>query len=174
MNFPTSCDPKVQAEFERGVAMIHSYWFLVARRTFEGVLKQDPNCAIAYWGVAIDLLNNVFVAPPQRADADAAWAALEKAREIGAKTPRERDWIEALSAYYRDHDKTPVNVRLANYNKAMEQLVQRYPDDYEAQGLLCAHLAGVGATQATRPTPISSSQQPFSTSFISKIRSTRA
>ena len=84
LSFPTSCDPKVQAEFERGVAMIHSYWFLVARRTFEGVLKQDPNCAMAYWGVAIDLLNNVFVAPPQRADADAAWAALEKAREIGA------------------------------------------------------------------------------------------
>ncbi|MEA2875669.1 MAG: hypothetical protein QOF14_865 [Hyphomicrobiales bacterium] len=133
LSFPTSCDPKVQAEFERGVAMIHSYWFLVARRTFEGVLKQDPTCAMAYWGVAIDLLNNVFVAPPQRVDADAAWAALEKAREIGAKTPRERDWIEALSAYYRDHDKTPVNVRLANYNKAMEQLVQRYPDDYEAQ-----------------------------------------
>jgi tetratricopeptide (TPR) repeat protein len=133
LSFPTSCDPKVQAEFERGVAMIHSYWFLIARRTFEGVLKQDPGCAMAYWGVAIDLLNNVFVAPPQRADADTAWAALEKAREVGAKTQRERDWIEALSAYYRDHDKTPVNMRLANYNRAMEQLVQRYPDDYEAQ-----------------------------------------
>jgi len=133
LSFPTSCDPKVQAEFERGVAMIHSYWFLVARRTFEGVLRQDPNCAIAYWGIAIDLLNNVFVAPPSRADADAAWTALEKARETGAKTPRERDWIEALSAYYRDHDKTPVNVRLANYNRAMEQLVERYPGDDEAQ-----------------------------------------
>jgi len=133
LSFPTSCDPKVQAEFERGVAMIHSYWFLVARRTFEGVLRQDPNCAIAYWGVAVDLLNNVFVAPPPRADAEAAWVALERAREIGAKTQRERDWIEALSAYYRDHDKTPVNVRLANYNRAMEQLTQRYPDDFEAQ-----------------------------------------
>jgi tetratricopeptide (TPR) repeat protein len=133
LSFPTSCDPKVQGEFERGVAMIHSYWFLIARRTFEGVLRQDPNCAIAYWGIAIDLLNNVFVAPPSRTDAEAAWAALEKAREIGAKTPRERDWIEALSAYYRDHDKTPVNARLAAYNKAMEQLTQRYPDDYEAQ-----------------------------------------
>src|SRR5690349_4252750 len=132
VTFPTSCDPKVQAEFERGVAMIHSYWFLIARRTFEGVLKQDPKCAMAWWGVAVDLLNNVFVAPPQRADAEAAWAALEKAREIGANTQRERDWIEALSAYYRDHDKTPVNVRLANYNTAMEQLVQRYPDDDEA------------------------------------------
>jgi tetratricopeptide (TPR) repeat protein len=133
LGFPTSCDPQVQAEFERGVAMIHSYWFLIARRTFEGVLRQDPNCAIAYWGIAVDLLNNVFVAPPSRADAEAAWAALEKAREIGAKTQRERDWIEALSAYYRDHDKTPVNLRLAAYNKAMEQLASRYPDDYEAQ-----------------------------------------
>ena len=64
LSFPTSCDPKVQAEFERGVAMIDSYWFLVARRTFEGVLQQDPSCAIAYWGIALDLLNNVFVAPP--------------------------------------------------------------------------------------------------------------
>jgi len=133
LSFPTSCDPKVQAEFERGVAMIHSYWFLIARRTFEGVVRQDPGCAIAYWGIAIDLLNNVFVAPPSRADAEAAWAALEKAREIGAKTQRERDWIEALSTYYRDFDKTPVTVRLAAYNKAMEQLTQRYPDDYEAQ-----------------------------------------
>jgi Tetratricopeptide repeat len=133
LSFPTSCDPTVQADFERGVAMIHSYWFLVARRTFQGVLEKDPGCAIAYWGIAIDLLNNVFVAPPSRTDAEAALAALEKAREIGAKTQRERDWIEALSAYYRDHERTPVNVRLAAYNKAMEQLTQRYPGDYEAQ-----------------------------------------
>src|SRR5262245_20659180 len=55
VSFPTSCDPKVQTEFERGVAMLHSYWFLYARKTFEGVLKQDPNCAIAYWGIAVDL-----------------------------------------------------------------------------------------------------------------------
>jgi hypothetical protein len=113
LSFPTSCDPKVQAEFERGVAMIHSYWFLIARRTFEGVLREDPNCAMAYWGVALDLLNNSLAVVPPRADAEAAWVALEKARAIGAKTERERDWIEALSAYYRDHDKTPVNARLA-------------------------------------------------------------
>jgi tetratricopeptide (TPR) repeat protein len=133
LSFPTSCDPKLQAEFERGVAMIHSYWFLIARRTFEGVLRQDPACAMAYWGIALDLLNNSLAVVPPRADAEAAWAALEKAREIGAKTQRERDWIEALSAYYRDHDKIPVNARLVAYNNAMEQLTQRYPDDYEAQ-----------------------------------------
>jgi tetratricopeptide (TPR) repeat protein len=133
LSFPTSCDPKVQAEFERGVAMIHSYWFLIARRTFEGILRQDPNCAMAHWGIALDLLGNTLATVPPRVDAEAAWAALEKARAIGAKTQRERDWIEALSAYYRDHDKIPVNARLSAYNKAMEQVAQRYPDDYEAQ-----------------------------------------
>ena len=56
VTFPTSCDPNVQAEFDRGVAMLHSYWFLIARRKFEAIVQQDPNCAMAYWGVAMDLL----------------------------------------------------------------------------------------------------------------------
>lgn len=133
LSFPTSCDPKVQAEFERGVAMIHSYWFNYARKTFEGVLKQDPNCAMAYWGIAMDILGNTLVGPPSRAAAQTAWETLEKARAVNAKTERERDWIEALSAYYRDHDKVPVNKRLTLYNDAMERITQRYPDDYEAK-----------------------------------------
>src|SRR5262244_4518201 len=133
LSFPTSCDPKVQAEFERGVAMIHSYWFLVARGAFEGVLKEDPSCAIAYWGIAMDLLGNSLVGPPSRENANAAWAALEKGREIGAKTERERGWIDALRAYYRDHDKIDVETRLRAYNAAMEQMAQRYPDDYEVE-----------------------------------------
>jgi hypothetical protein len=133
LSFPTSCDPKVQRDFERGVAMIHSYWFLIARRTFEGVLQKDPNCAMAYWGIALDHLGNTLATTPTRADAEAASTALEKARAIATTTERERDWIEALSAYYRDHDKTPVNARLTAYNSAMERLAQRYPDDYEAQ-----------------------------------------
>jgi Tfp pilus assembly protein PilF len=132
LSFPTTCDPKVQAEFERGVAMIHSYWFTIARRTFEGIVQQDPNCAMAHWGIALDILGNTLVGPPTRDNANVAWAELEKARAIGAKSERERDWIEALSAYYRDHDKTPVNARLAAYKTAMERVTQRYPDDYEA------------------------------------------
>src|SRR4029453_15163069 len=58
--------------------------------------------------------------------------ALEKARAIGAKTPRERDWMEALSAYYRDHEKGRVETPPPAYTKAMEQVTQRYPDDFEA------------------------------------------
>ena len=131
--FPTSCHPKVQAEFDRGVAMLHSYWFLIARRTFEGILRQDPNCAMAYWGMAMDYLGNTLATTPTRAEAQAAWDALEKARATGPKTQRERDWIEALSAYFRDHDKIAVDVRLAAYNAAMERMAERYPDDYEVQ-----------------------------------------
>jgi tetratricopeptide (TPR) repeat protein len=133
VSFPTSCDPKVQAEFDRGVAMLHSYWFIIARRSFEGILQQDPTCAIAYWGVAMDYLGNTLAVAPPRADAQAAWEALEKARSVGAKTERERNFIEALSAYFRDHDKTPVDGRLAAYNAVMERMAQRYPDDYEVQ-----------------------------------------
>lgn len=131
--FPTSCGPNVQAEFDRGVAMLHSYWFLIARRKFEGILQQDPSCAIAYWGVAMDFLGNTLATTPSRADAQAAWEALEKARAAGPKTQRERDWIEALSAYFRDHDKVAVDARLAAYNAAMERMAQTYPDDYEVQ-----------------------------------------
>jgi len=133
VTFPTSCDPGVQAEFDRGVAMLHSYWFLIARRNFEAILQKDPNCAMAYWGVAMDLLGNTLATTPTKAEAQAAWDALEKARAAGAKTPRERDWIEALSAYFRDYDKVPVDARLTAYNAAMERMARTYPDDYEAK-----------------------------------------
>ncbi len=132
VSFPTSCDAKVQAQFERGVAMLHSYWFTEARKVFDGVLQQDPSCAMAYWGLAVNYLGNSLAAAPSPKDVTAASEALDKARAIGAKTQRERDWIEAIGVYYRDADKTPVNARLTAYTRAMEQMTQRYPDDFEA------------------------------------------
>src|SRR5438270_68727 len=164
LSFPTSCDPEVQAEFERGVAMIHSYWFLVARRVFEGVLQQDPSCAIAYWGIAMDQLGNSLVGPPPRSQADAAWAALEKAREIGAKTERERGWIDALRAYFRDHDKINVDIRMRAYNKAMEQMAQRYPNDYEVQVVYALTLQASAAK-----TDVTYSNQLKSVAILEKL-----
>ena len=90
----------------------------------------------------MDYLGNILGAPPSRADAAAAWAALERARVIGTRTRREADWIEALSAYYRNHENTPVNIRLGAYNAAMEQMARRYPDDYEAQVFYALTLQG--------------------------------
>ena len=62
--FPTSCDAKVQGQFERGVAMLHSYWFTEARKVFDAVIQQDPSCAIAYWGLAVNYLGNSLAAAP--------------------------------------------------------------------------------------------------------------
>ncbi len=85
VTFPTSCNPVVQADFERGVAMLHSYWFNYAGKTFRGVLERDPTCAMAYWGIALDLLGNTLGAPPSPQAAGEAWKALEQ----GAATRRQ-------------------------------------------------------------------------------------
>ena len=76
LSFPTSCAPKVQKQFETGVAKLHSYWFGEARKSFDAVLKDDPNCAMAYWGIALDYLGNSLSAPPQPKNAQAAWEAV--------------------------------------------------------------------------------------------------
>ncbi len=133
VSFPTSCDPKVQPEFERGVAMLHWYWFGTAGRTFRAILEKDPNCAMAYWGIAVDLLGNTLSGPPAPKDAQAAWELLEKARAARAPTEREQGWIEALRGYYRGHDSIPLETRLRTYNAAMAKLAARYPEDFEAQ-----------------------------------------
>src|SRR6267378_4210997 len=133
VNFPTSCSPAVQQQFERGVAMLHSYWFTEGGKAFRAIQQQDPTCAMAHWGLAVNLLGNTLAAAPSLKDLQAASEALDKARAIGAKTERERDWIGALSAYYRDHDKVSLDDRLLAYTKAMERMTQRYPDDYEAR-----------------------------------------
>src|SRR3989454_6224852 len=132
VTFPISCGAAVSAQFERGVAMLHSYWFVESRKVFDAIVHEDSSCAMAYWGLAVTALGNSLAAPPAPKDAAAAWAALEKARAVGAKTQRERDWIEAIAAYYRDHDSVPLSTRLAAYTRAMEQMTQKYPDDFEA------------------------------------------
>jgi hypothetical protein len=118
VSFPTSCDPKLQAQFERGVAMLHSYWFTEGGKVFEAIVREEPGCVMAYWGLAVNLLGNSLSAPPPPKDAQKAWEVLEKAKG-DAKTQREREWIEALGAYYRDYDKVSVDDRLLAYTKAI-------------------------------------------------------
>jgi tetratricopeptide (TPR) repeat protein len=131
VTFPVSCDPKVQATFERAVAMLHSYWFPEAEKTFNAVLKDDPQCAMAYWGLATNLLGNTLSAPPPPKDLAAGVEMVAKARAAGGKTQRERDWIEAIAAYYTDHDKVALDKRLVAYTAALEKMAKAYPDDIE-------------------------------------------
>jgi len=131
VSFPTSCDPKVQAQFERGVALLHSFWFSEARTTFLEVLEADPSCSIAYWGMGVNRLLNPFAGQPAEKVLLEGQAAVDKGLAAPAKTQRERDYVEAIAALYT-HDKAPWRERVLRYEKAMEQLAQRYPQDREA------------------------------------------
>jgi tetratricopeptide (TPR) repeat protein len=131
VSFPTSCDPKVQAQFERGVALLHSFWFPEGRKTFLDVLKADPSCSIAFWGMAVNRMLNPFNGQPAEKVLLEGQAAVEKGLAVSAKTQRERDYVEAIAALYT-HDRAPWRERVLRYEKAMEQLAQRYPEDKEA------------------------------------------
>ncbi len=132
VHFETSCKPEAQKLFDRGMLYQHSFWYRASQKTFEDVLKADPECAIAYWGIALSLLWNPHTTPAVQNLAEGA-AALEKAKSVGAKTERERDYLAALGAMYADYDKVDHRTRLLAYAKAMEQLAARYPNDDEAQ-----------------------------------------
>jgi hypothetical protein len=132
VNFETSCKPEAQKLFNQAMLYQHSFWYRASQNVFEDVLKADGECGIAYWGIALSLLWNPHTAPPAKNLADGA-AAIAKGKEVGAKTARERDYLDALGVMYADYEKVDHRTRLVAYTKAMEQLAQRYPNDDEAQ-----------------------------------------
>ena len=132
VHFETSCKPEAQKLFDRAMLYQHSFWYRASQKVFDDVLEADPECGIAYWGIALSVLLNPHVAPPAKNLADGA-AAIAKGKSVGAKTERERDYIDALAVMYADYDKVDHRTRILAYAKAMEQLAQRYPQDDEAQ-----------------------------------------
>jgi hypothetical protein len=132
VHFETSCNELAQRRFDRAMRYQHSFWYRASKEIFEETLKADPQCAIAYWGIALSLLLNPFGAPLP-ANLEQGLAALKKGQEIGAKTPRESEFIAAMLAFYTDYDKVDHRTRLQAYLKAMEALAQHYPQDDEAQ-----------------------------------------
>src|SRR5438477_19022 len=132
VHFETSCKPDAQRHFDRAMLYQHSFWYRASQMAFEDVLKADPECAMAYWGIALSLLWNPHVPAPAKNLTEGA-AAIAKGKSVGAKTQRERDYIDALAVIYLDHDKLGHLPRTQAYAKAMEQVAQRYPSDDEAQ-----------------------------------------
>src|SRR6266704_3870988 len=132
VHFATSCSAAVQQDFERAVAMLHSFWFSASMSAFTAVAQSDPACGIAHWGVAMNLLGNPFGWPPSPKALADGWAAVERAKAAGAKTQRERDYISAIETFYKDADTVDHRTRALAYRQAMEQLTARYPDDREA------------------------------------------
>ena len=131
--FQTSCTPQAQAQFERALAMLHSFFFPETIKAFSAVAETDPNCAIAYWGIAVSQRPNPLVGPFDAATLKRGLEAVQKGKTIGAKTERERDWLAAIEEFYKDYDKVDQDTRAKNYEKAMEALAKKYPDDVEAK-----------------------------------------
>src|SRR5713226_2291472 len=131
--FKTSCSPEAQKQFERALAMQHSFFFPETIKTFSAIPQTDPSCAIAYWGIAISQRPNPLVGPFDSATLKRGLDAVEKGKAIGAKTQRERDWLAAIEEFYKDFDKIDQDTRSKNYEKAMEALTEKYPNDVEAK-----------------------------------------
>src|SRR2546421_2256940 len=139
VHFETSCNEVAQRRFDRAMRYQHSFWYRESKGIFEEVLKADPDCGIAYWGMALSLLSNRH-APAPVGNLPLGLAAIEKAKAVGAKTQRERDFINAMAAFYTDFDKVDHRTRVLAYLKAMEGVAQAYPNDDEAQILYAIEL----------------------------------
>src|SRR2546425_633524 len=143
VNFANSCSAAAQETFQRGVAMLHSFRYGEGEKTLREVLTQDPSCAIATWGIAAILMSNPLAGVgPSKEWAERAQAAIDQGRKIGARTPRERDYIEAVAAYYEDWANRPERARQLNRARAFESLAARYPGDDEAQIFYALYVAG--------------------------------
>lgn len=129
VHFPSSCAPSVQPRVQRGVAMLHSFWYEEAQKNFEEIEKDDPSCAIAHWGVAMSLWHQLWNRPDWEV-LQHGGIELQKAQKLHA-TARERAYIAALNQFY-SHPKKPFQQRVDAYSAAMEKLSQKYPDDHEA------------------------------------------
>lgn len=132
VSFPISCSPAAQTQFNRAVAMQHSFFFPETVKTFSAIVEKEPTCAMAHWGIAISQRPNPLVGPFPGDVLKRGWEAIELARAASQKTERESAWIEALAAFYQDYATVPQRTRTANYEAAMARLSARYPGDAEA------------------------------------------
>jgi tetratricopeptide (TPR) repeat protein len=130
VSFSVSCAAAVQAPFDRGVALLHDFWYEEAQRQFEEIAKADPNCAMAHWGAAMSSFHQIWSRPGETAVAH-GWAEMQKAQSPAAKTPRELAYIAALSDFYRP-GKPEFPERIQAYSDAMGKLYSEYPDDVDA------------------------------------------
>jgi tetratricopeptide (TPR) repeat protein len=151
VRFKTSCTAAAQKEFERALALLHSFAFPETVKAFSAIPQTDPKCAIAWWGVAASLRPDPFVGPWPDALQKQALDAVAQGEAAGAKSAREKDWLAAIKVLYRDFDKVDQDTRSRNYEKAMAALVRKYPEDVEARVFHALALNEIFDGKDTRP-----------------------
>ena len=139
--FPTSCQPAAQKHFERGVALLHSFWYEEAAKAFAAATAADSRCAMGYWGQAMSYYHPLWE-PADEATLKKGWVAVEAARAAGAKTERERDYMAAIELFYKNAAPTDHRAGALAYSAAMEEVYQRYPQDREAAVFYALSLVG--------------------------------
>ena len=130
VSFATSCAPKVQADINRGVALLHDFWYEESRPQFERILKADPSCAIAHWGLAMSGFFQLW-SRPDDAGMAAGWKEMQAAQSAAAKTARERQYIAALGEFFKP-GKDGFEPRIKAYAANMGKLYAQYPEDVDA------------------------------------------
>jgi len=130
VDFPISC-PGLQPDFNRAVALLHSFWYRKAEESFAAIAKSDPSCGMADWGLAMSHYRQLWD-PPTPSDLQVGRAAVDSARIAGADTQRERDYITAIAVFYKGSDTRPLADRAAEYRNTMQEIYERYPEDHEA------------------------------------------
>ena len=133
ISFPISCAPSVQQQFNRGVALLHSFAYSVAEDAFREVIVRDPRCAIARWGIAMSHFYQLWDPPLPPGSVDAGQRELQQALAIGAGSERERAFINALNTLYQDAATVPYRTRALNYEHAMSEVAANNRNDVEAQ-----------------------------------------
>src|SRR5215469_7390646 len=122
VHFPVSCTPAAQDEFDHGVALLHSFFWPETIKAFTAVAATDPNCTMAYWGIAISQRPNPLIGAPAATAQQLGWEAVEKAKTIPAKTQRESDYLGAMEVLYKGYGEVPYATRVTAYTGAMEQI----------------------------------------------------
>ena len=150
VSFPISCAPAVQGQFDRGVALLHSFAYSAAEEAFQGVAEVDPRCAMAHWGMAMTYFHQLWDPPIAPATISIAQKEIERAQQIGAGSERERQFIHALGLIYQDAPAVPYRTRALNYEHAMSDLASANRKDVEAQVFYAlALLANASAADKT-------------------------
>jgi tetratricopeptide (TPR) repeat protein len=130
VHFPTSCVIQVQGQFERGVALLHSFWYEEAEKQFNQIVQEDPRCAMANWGVAMSLWHELWN-HPDRKTIKKGLAEVKKAEKLHSTNDVERGYISAIDAFYGGSRRRDYHDRAVAYTKAMETNYQRHPEDRE-------------------------------------------
>ena len=143
VNFTISCTPAARKQFNRAVAWLHSFEYEEAEKAFGEVAATDPRCGMAHWGVAMTNYHALWAAPTA-AELKRGLAAVEKAKLTGARTQRERDYIAAIEAFYKDSDKLDHRTRTFAYHEAMKRLYETNRSDSEAAVFYALTLIATG------------------------------